>query len=726
MEPTSRRRAVLGPCHRVIRWRCAAVVGILAIDLSDSDTQARTREGLPVYAAWGWPLGTATLGAAQVIASFGRQGGSLGGASWAVATAFAIGAWVGLLHGLLAWGLGPRLRGRIPPRVQALVPGPSTWAAATVGAAVVLLGAWWGIDVVFDLVDAHPLDYDAVGRQIWKGAAGLALTVAAAGLYLGLRGLRLGLQGRPRVAGIVARVAASAIVFAVAVHMARGPFVVYFGPSVAFALWLAAAVVAMTWLPARRPATRDGALRWVVPWLALVLVGGLGLRSPSVRALLLHEGPVFAHVHGFSLAFADGDGDGDLSPTFGGTDCDDDDPAVSGAHKELPANGIDDNCHGGDAPALSATAPIALSAEPKPVVLITIDTVRADHLELYGYARPTMPALAQLGARGRVFERAYAPANHTFFSVTAILAGQSTERMLVPTTAAVPQLSYTQWLPHVLGQQGYHRVAIDPPLLADGKMQPQQLRFDEIDIGPYDFVGDNRGAKSRQVADSAIDWLERWEGQRPVFMWVHFMDPHAVHESPKRFDGTTEADAYDNELSWVDFHLNRLLAAVERTFEGRAVVVVTSDHGEQLGEAGGWGHGFSLRDVELRVPLIVAGPGVTPAREPEPVSLLRVPATIVALLGADPVAWPDAPSLLADVDAGPVIAENPAFLWNERRMEAALVQWPYKLIHARATNTTLLFDLERDPQERHDLGAADPDRRDQMLETLRDALEVGR
>lgn len=683
---------------------------------------------LPVRSAFAWPLATAALGAMQAFAAHDRQGGAASAVVWAVLTAFALGSWLGLLHALVAAALARRtVWSRWTAWVQTRAPAPSVLAAATVLALAVELTAWWGIDLVYALARAHPLDYDAVGRQIWRGAAALTLPVLAAVLFVGVRGLETRLRAHEVRAKWVARVGASSAFVLAAWHLSSGPFFVYFGSTVAVALLVGGAVLAAAWLPASIPLHRPAALRTSVAWVALVLVGAWGLRDVGVRALLLHEAPLFAEVHALATGWADGDGDGDLPPWLGGTDCDGTDPAISGAAKELPGNGIDDNCHAGDASSRPAAEPLTPTAERArpPIVLVTIDTVRADHLELYGYPRETMPALARLGARGVVFERAYSPGNHTFFSVTALLAGQSIERMLVPGDAAVPHLGYSRWLPDLLGRLGYHRVSIDPPLVLDGKMRPEELRFDEVDLGPFDTVGDNRGAKSRQVADSAIRWLEAWQGDAPVFLWVHFIDPHAVHESPERFATHTESDAYDNELSWVDLHLGRVLAAVDRTLGSEAHVIVTSDHGEQLGEAGGWGHGFSLREAEVRVPLVVVAPGLSPRRVGTPVSGLRIPATVMHWLGFSPEGWPEAPSLLLDPegDPPPVVVENPAFLWNARRMEAALVDMPFKLVHSRTTNTTLLYDLERDPHERDDLAGTEPEIRERMLAKLLDLLE---
>ena len=133
---------------------------------------------------------------------------------------------------------------------------------------------------------------------------------------------------------------------------------------------------------------------------------------------MLHDNRVFSPLHAAATAAFDQDGDGALAEFVGGNDCDDRDATRSGLHVENPNTSIDENCYEGTASTISAIAPKTSAPRRPPIFLITIDTVRADHLELYGAKRPTMPALTSLANSGRWFERAYAPANHTFFAVS--------------------------------------------------------------------------------------------------------------------------------------------------------------------------------------------------------------------------------------------------------------------------------------------------------------------
>lgn len=670
-------------------------------------------------AVWTWPLATGAVTAAELAARDGEFDAVAFGL--ACASGCAMGAWLAVLTVLVAimaqrrgWSLPPRIRPS--PRVVAVL------AAAAVLAVLVVAIGWRVLDEVLAIVADHPLDYPQTGTQLGRAGVLLAaplgvLVVVALAFPLAHR-LEEGTRALMalRVTGLIA-------VVALGMHFGSGPFVVYFGSSLALGVVVLAAIVAALWLPPMREGSAG--LFACGCAVGVAIVGALALRHPGARALLLHHGRLTPAIVDLGIGAFDGDDDGDLPPWLGGGDCDDGDPRISIAAVEVLDNGIDDNCWAGERTSADERKPPVVDGPRPPIVLVTIDTVRPDRLELYGAARPTMPALASLADRGALFERAYAPANHTFYAMTAMLAGQATERMLVPVPGDLPGMRYTRWLPQRLRDLGYHVVAIAPPLVQDGKLSFADLRVDEIDVGPFDSGAKNRGTVARQVADAAIERIEGWNGERSLALWIHFMDPHAVHEGPQRFPVESVLDAYDNELSWVDLHLSRVLAAVQERFGDDALVVVTADHGESFGEYGGWGHGFTLYEREIRVPLVIVGPGVAPGRRPEPVSTLAIPTTVLALLRqpADPALAQ--PSLL-DAETAPVVAENPAFLWNEARMEAALVERAHKLVWSRTTNTLQLFDLVADPEERRNLAAIDPGTRDRMHAVLRDALEAGR
>ncbi len=389
--------------------------------------------------------------------------------------------------------------------------------------------------------------------------------------------------------------------------------------------------------------------------------------------------------------------------------------------------------------ALGSCAPAA----PRSVVLIVVDTLRADHLGLYGYPRPTSPVLDALARDAAIFERAFATSPWTLPSFGSLFtgrlpaehragwpagAGESGEaegRQFLPLSAGLPTLAES------LGARGLDTAAI------------MNNAFLHSDFGvargfaTYDHIGGNRRRIRRadEVVDRALDWLGK-EGRGDFLLVVHFFDPHLNYDAPEpfrgRFAGAEMTDeernalmelrplrqrvrqgeavdwdfligAYDEEIAFVDRELGRLWRGLERSGRlAESLVVLTADHGEEFGDHGGFEHGHSLYGELVRVPLLVWGPGVEPGRRVEPVSLIDVFPTVLDALGLpapDGLPGRSLKALLAG-GAGPadrtLIAERT--LYGAHRESA--IAWPYKLIHApRRPRETELFNLEDDPGE---------------------------
>ncbi len=667
--------------------------------MTQEESQPANRWSLRALLAW--PLASAAIALAEVSQYGQYQSPSVTRWLMAGCVGFVVGLWLGL-----GWTLMFRVLRRdvARPRRTSMDPRLLTGLVAACLVTPLLLVA---SREVLSVSRANPIDFDATALRLWR--AGLLLSVPAfVLLFYGF--LR---WAEPRVAKRPRRVLACVAltwVFILA-HMCSGAFFIYFGAPTSWLLWAVTAAVIAPWIPREVPRLST---RWrsaAALWGAVAItsaVGCLGLHDDATRSLVLHDNKVFPPLHAAATAAFDRDGDGALAELVGGNDCDDRDATRSGLHVENPNTSTDENCYEG-APSTISALPFKTSAPRRPpIFLITIDTVRADHLELYGAKRPTMPALTSLANSGRWFERAYAPANHTFFAMTALLAGQSCERMLAPSDAApAGSLRYTFWLPDRLRTLGYKSIAFRPPLVVSGKLRSEDLKFDAVDLGADDFGQKHRGTNSKQVVDSVITFLRENQEPDPLFTWVHFMDPHGVHEAHTRFIGGTLNDRYDNELSWVDFNLARLLREIEDQYGDEALIIVTADHGESLGEHQNYGHGFSLREPEIKVPLIMRGPGVPPGVERRPVSALGIVPTVLDVLGEDVASFPlSYPSLIRDTLPAPV-SHNPEYLWNEQRMESAIIIGPWKLIHSRTSNTTLLFNLNSDPAEVHNLFGTD-------------------
>ncbi|MDA8019715.1 MAG: sulfatase [Thermoanaerobaculia bacterium] len=327
------------------------------------------------------------------------------------------------------------------------------------------------------------------------------------------------------------------------------------------------------------------------------------------------------------------------------------------------------------------------------IVLLTIDTLRADHLGFMGYERDTSPHLDRLAARGVSFTAAIAPAPMTQHSLAAMLTGQPVHAVEPPGFGAGFRGVYMRDGFHLLAERlreaGYATAGFvaNPHLkLANGFGQG----FDSYDdtSGMYGSTGAARQRHSGHVVDSALAWLNREaRTEVPIFVWLHVVDPHHPYEpenpgpwedveSPAFQDfeqeyrswtvpqlsrhlramekGKTPIRAgeveylkgrYDAEILQADRHFGRLLegwAEAGRDLE-KTLFVVTSDHGEEFQDHGGFLHAHTLFDELIHVPLVIAGPGFEGARTIDAqASLLDLKPTILRAAGALPRAPPRA------------------------------------------------------------------------------------
>jgi hypothetical protein len=502
--------------------------------------------------------------------------------------------------------------------------------------------------------------------------------------------------------------------------------VLLYGGVMPAVLLLVFALVVAWWFPREVPRTKRARQVSIGSGVGLVLLGLVGVNHVGARGLLFHDARTFPRAFATYLGVLDLDGDEDFPPWFGGSDCDNFDYLASGWRVEIPGNGLDDNCRLGDASKAPIEGPpLAQDGARPPIFLITIDTVGSEHLDLYGYDRATMPALTDLAGRARWFRQAYAPSNQTYFSTMSTLSGQSPERMMAPEDGQDPRLlRFTTWLPHRLHRLGYHTVAFAPPLIELRKMKAEELRFDEIDWVARDFALLGRGTTSKSVVDAMLTRLESEPDERQIFYWAHFVDPHSVHEAPQVFPQEDSSDIWDSELAYVDKHLYRLFTALIEKYGDDVVIIVTSDHGEQFGERGFYGHAYSLFESMVRVPLVIFAPSLLePAAVEGPISLTSIVPTVLAMLGQPPDPRFSSPALVEDTD-DPVILYSPFYAESEQRMEVGIVVGQHKLIYNRVNSTSLLFDLAQDPAETDNLAASMPEKRAELEQLLFERLEA--
>ena len=363
----------------------------------------------------------------------------------------------------------------------------------------------------------------------------------------------------------------------------------------------------------------------------------------------------------------------------------------------------------------SAFRASAASASGPDLVLITLDTTRADHVGRIVDGKPLTPRLDALAAGGTRFTRAIAPAPLTLPAHCTLMTGVNPPRHGVRDNGVGRLPSNVPTLAGVLTRRGYATGAFVSSLVLD-------RRFG-LDRGftVYDdaMVAERTGAQgypernAAAVTDAALAWAGKTPAGKPRFLWVHYYDPHAPYDPPGQWRGASAPRRYAGEVAFVDAEVGRLLDGLPRSEAGRLVAVV-GDHGEMLGEHGESEHGIFLYGSALDVPLILAGPGVASGRVVgDVVGTRALPAALLSLIGLSADAGPfGAP--LPGLDRG-VSARPSEAVYSETRLPETAYGWSplaaatdqrWRLVLAPRPE---LYDVVADPAESNNVLASHPE-----------------
>ncbi|HEY3500277.1 MAG TPA: sulfatase [Polyangiaceae bacterium] len=368
------------------------------------------------------------------------------------------------------------------------------------------------------------------------------------------------------------------------------------------------------------------------------------------------------------------------------------------------------------APSASAAPPAAkLPRAPLNVLLISVDSLRTD-VPWLGYERAIAPNLTKLAADAVVYSHAYAGSSYTAKSVATLLAGRYPSTLYRDYRFFARYAASNRFFPELLTERGVRTFAWHGHAYF-GRNSGFEQGFAEWKLVPgikFDAETDNDVTSDKMTA-LGIELLGKPENTGGRFFgWAHYMDPHDQylrHAGVPDF-GKKARDRYDGEIFYADLWIGKLLDfARQKPWWQNTVVIVTADHGEAFGEHGMYKHAFEVWEVLARVPLLIFGPGLEARKIDVRRSHVDLAPTILELLGV-PVP-PDfqgkslVPELFgADPEVRePILVELAEDSHNPPRR--AIVHGSYKLIEFERGRLEL-YDLSRDPDEKHDVAAERP------------------
>ena len=358
------------------------------------------------------------------------------------------------------------------------------------------------------------------------------------------------------------------------------------------------------------------------------------------------------------------------------------------------------------------------------IILITLDTTRSDHLGLYGYQKNTTPNIDRLGKECAVFEQAITPVPLTLPAHVSILTGTYPAYHNVRDNSIYQLSSDAITLAEVLKKNGYQTAGFVAAYVLHRKFGLNQ----GFDIYNDDFSAGRRSSlvyaekDAKAVTDAVINWLSAGFKQ-PLFLWVHYYDPHDPYTPPPEYSKRT-GSAYDGEIAYMDEQFGRLMSNLKgRKLLDNSLVIIVGDHGEGLKQHQEEYHGIFLYDTTLKVPLILcnASPDFVSKKITSQVSLLDLFPTIVNFLEIEGYKSNQGTNLLPLIKGiaspeVPIYLETmlPFFTYGLSPMEGVRTS-SHKFVKAPKSE---LFDLTKDKGENTNLFKMDTERAKKMLNKM--------
>lgn len=518
------------------------------------------------------------------------------------------------------------------------------------------------------------------------------------------------------------------------------------GPIFALAL-LAVGIAWFAFDPGRRrarPLLRRALLgaRVLLPIAGLASGALLPRPLSSVNDLLADATGPIAGIHGLAERLLDFDRDGYLS-ILGQGDCAPRDRTRHPAARDVPNDGIDQNCSGEDrrnAIHMSRARhdyPATPRPAAMPIVLVTVDSVSAPDLDLYGAKRRTMPALARWAESAVVFERAFAVGPSTRLAVPSIVTGRYMSSMRhkpKPQTHGAWAKGNTT-IAEILSRHGYATIAV----VGDSYFS-KTLRWVYQGFGKQllDWKGPD-GLTAPAVTNAALGALREAGGADRVFLWAHYADAHlsgsgyAPPPDMTPFPGGEPKDEHDTKLLYIDGQIDRLFAGIAEIYGDRPrLVIVSADHGEAFDEShvkkAKARHAWDLSTAVTHIPLVVSSPYGGPRRTTRLASNIDIVPTILNAVGITAKGIEGdslVPTLLTGADPGRPILQQMFYPEYIARGKPPLSRVAVRVgthVLYRHHAGFHLFDYVRDPGEGRNLSASDPSRVEDLADTMQAML----
>ncbi len=480
---------------------------------------------------------------------------------------------------------------------------------------------------------------------------------------------------------------------------------------------------------------------------AFVILGfGLLTMSQPLGLALRSGGGLAAALLGGLERWTDRDGDG-AGALFGGADCDEGDPRRHPGATDVAGDGIDQDCDGIDgapvakrdtgagvlpaAAGMAADPPPASTPAPVPasrpsIVLVTLDTVRADWTSAFGYKDyPTTPRLEELAKQGVSFGGAFAPGSDTQRAFIHLFSGRPLEETAKDRREWPTLKDENVTIAERLKDAGYLTAAVSS-FQWISKERGFSQGFEHF-VEVFEEEHPERGTTGPHAVRAARAFLEKTASDpKPVFLWVHLFDAHSEYRRKTGFDfGKGDAGAYRSEIGFVDKQLGDLVDAIAASSRAKTTaIIVHGSQGEAFEEHGSSGHGKDLHAEVLHVPLVITLPGEPGGRRVDgAVSTADIPATILSLAQGSLEGVAGA-SLLPLARGEPGAKREPVYARGSKRF--AVIDHPLKLIlqERKGRDRTLLFDIAADPGEKRDLSEERAEDLNRLSALLRERFKL--